>query len=238
MPFNHYLVKTMPFTTASRRSRHTIRDILLQTSIYSLLPMGLFAADPSHSITLQVSQETTPPSGFAQFKVTLTSPHLVSSGTIAMNFDAAVFGNIANLMVFSATGDAIGFANVNGQHLDVHFSSPSAAIGQMPNLPVLVVSIPVLAGVKPGTTTSVSLDASASPWNDSQGNPYTVQTTPANFTVGGTLSVASVIPGGGLLPAGTVLQVSGTGFTATTAVSVDGVSISSMVVISPEKINL
>jgi hypothetical protein len=35
-----------------------------------------------------------------------------------------------------------------------------------------------------------------------------------------------------------VLQVSGTGFTATTAVSVDGVSISSMVVISPEQINL
>ena len=225
-------------TTTSSRPRHTIRDILLQVGIYSLLPVGLFAADPSHSITLQVSQETAPPSGFAQFKITLTSPHLVSSGTIAMNFDPAVFGDIANVMVFGATGDAIGYANVKGQHLDVHFSSPSAAIGQLPNLPVLVVSIPVLAGVKPGTTTSVSLDASASPWTDSQGNPYTVQTNPANFTVGGSLSVASVIPGGGLLPAGTILQVSGTGFTATTAVSVGGVNISSMVVISPERINL
>jgi uncharacterized protein (TIGR03437 family) len=145
-----------------------------------------------------------------------------------MDFDPAVFGSIASVAVFSATGDALGYANVNGQHVDAHFSSPSAGIGQLPNLPLFAVWIPLLAGAKSGASTAVTIDPSGSPWTDAQGNTYTVTVNAGAVTVGGGLSVASVTPGGGILPAGTVLQIAGTGFDSTTMVAIDGVAVASV----------
>lgn len=194
------------------------------------------AATPSLALT--VSTEQAPAGGWAQFKVTAVTPDLVSSGSISMDFDPSVFGNIAEVAVFSATGDATGYANVNAQHVDVHFTSASGGIAQLPALPVFTVSIPVLAGVAPGTTSAVTLDPTGSAWNDNQGNTYSVTVTAATFTVGGTLSVASVTPGGAYLPAGTVLQIAGAGFDSTTSVAIDGVAVASQTLVSSGEIDV
>ncbi len=154
-----------------------------------------------------------------------------------MQFDPSVFGPIAQLAVFSATGDQIGYAIVNGQQLEVHFSSPSAGIGQLPGLPVIEVSVPVLASAKAGATSLVTATATL-PWTDPVGNQYAVTVNPGMLTAGGTLSVESVTPGGGLLPAGTVVQVSGTGFDSGSTATIDGVSISNVDVAGPSQINL
>jgi uncharacterized protein (TIGR03437 family) len=188
-------------------------------------------------LTLQISNELAPPGGTVQFKVSASVPALIAAGNLSMDFDASIFGPVAQLAVFSATGDQIGYANVNAEHLDVHFSSPSAGIGQLPSLPVFTASIPVLASASPGATASVAA-TSLTGWTDPLGNPYTVSATPGTFTVGGTLSVQSVTPGGGLLPARTVLQLSGTGFDAGTSVAIDGVSLSAVDFFNAEQINL
>jgi uncharacterized protein (TIGR03437 family) len=201
---------------------------------------------PLWSVSLQVSSETVPPGGVAQIKVFASKPTLIATGDISMDFDPKVFGDIQSIAVLSATGDQIGFANVKGRHLDAHFSSQYGGIGQLPGLPVFVVSIPVLASAAPGTKSSITLDPKydtgvqrPSPgWTDPQGNVYGVTVSPGVFTVGGTVSVASVTPGGGLQPAGTVLEIRGTGFTASTRVAIDAVAIASVKVESAELIHV
>jgi uncharacterized protein (TIGR03437 family) len=188
----------------------------------------LQAAPAGPELALRVQSETAPAGGWAQIKIFATSPHLVSSGAISMDFDPSVFGGIASVAVFSATGDALGYANVSGQHVDAHFSSPSAGIGQLPNLPLFAVWIPVLPGAKTGASAVVTPDPSGSPWPDAQGNAYTVTVSPGAVTVGGSLSVASVTPGGGLLPAGTALQIAGTGFDSATTVAIEGAAVRSL----------
>jgi hypothetical protein len=161
----------------------------------------------------------------------------VAGGSIAMDFDAAVFGDIANVAVFSATGDALGYANVSGRHVDAHFSSPSGGIGQLPGQPLFVVPIPLLAGAKAGTSAAVILDPSGGPWTDAQGNSYAVTVTTGAGTVGG-LSVASVTPGGRILPAGSVLQIAGTGFDAITTVAIDGAAVAAVRFINSQQMEV
>jgi uncharacterized protein (TIGR03437 family) len=198
-------------------------------------------------LTLQVSNETAPAGGWAQIKVFANPPRQTTVGALTMDFDPTVFGDISNVAVFSATGDAAGYARVNGKHVDAHFSSPSGGIGQLPNLPVFVVSIPVLAGVPAGATSLLTLDPTGSPsnpykqsgpaWMDKAGNACSTTVSPATFRVSGNMSVRSVTPGGGLLPKGTILQIRGAGFDSSTAVTIDGVSIGSTQLVSSQEID-
>src|ERR1035438_3089470 len=69
----------------------------------------LAGAPANQGLALQVSSETAPAGGWAQIKVYAAAPHLEAGGSIAGDVDAAVFGDIANVAVFSATGDALGY---------------------------------------------------------------------------------------------------------------------------------
>jgi hypothetical protein len=208
------------------------------TRLASLLCAAAFALGATTpTLSLQVSSETAPPGGYVQFKISPSAPALVSSASISIDFDPAIFGNIANVAAFSATGDQLGYATVQGQHVTASFTASSASLGQLPALPVLVINVPVLATAKAGTS-SVTVDPTQGPWHDQQGNVYTVSVNPGTFTVGGTLSVQSVTPGGGLLPSGTVVSIDGTGFDATTTVTIDGVSLASTQFVSAQQINV
>jgi hypothetical protein len=143
-----------------------------------------------------------------------------------MNFDPAIFGTVASVAAFSATGDQTGYATLQGQQVVAGFTSSSASFGQLPDLPVFVVTVPVLATAKIGATSSITVDPTQSPWQAGNAT-YTVSVNPGTFTVGGALSIQNVTPGGGVLPAGTVVTVTGTGFDATTTIAIDGVSVAS-----------
>src|ERR1019366_8586929 len=107
-------------------------------------------------------------------------------------------------------------------------------IGQLPGLPFAVFSAPVFAGA----TVPVTIDPTLAPWLDTNGKPYTITATPGAFRSGGDMWLRSVTPGGGYLPAGTVLRVNGGGFDATTKVAVDGVGIATQQWIDHEHIEL
>ena len=169
-----------------------------------------------------------------QFKIRAESPVLIASGAFTIDLDPTVFGEISDVTVFGAAGDALGYARVAGRHAEVHFSSPSGSIGQLPGLSVAVLTAPVNAGA----TVPVTIDPSLAPWLDTNGKPYTVTATPGAFRSGGAMWLRSVTPGGGYLPAGTVLRVNGGGFDATTEVAMDGVSIATQQLIDEQRIEL
>ena len=98
--------------------------------------LPLVGAETSTPLTLQISSETAPPGGWAQFRISVNAPTLIASGQISMDFDPSVFGPVAQIAAFSSTGDQIGYATVNAQQVAGHFSSPSAGLGQLPELPV------------------------------------------------------------------------------------------------------
>jgi len=182
----------------------------------------LAAATPT--LGLRVSAETAPPGGYAQFKITVAAPAQISTATIAMTFDPTVFGPVASISSFSATGDQNGSAGASGSTLSATVTSSSASLGQLPGQPVFVVTVPILATAKAGTST-ITVDPTQGPWKDQQGDTYLITPASATFTVGGTLSVQSATPGGGLLPSGTVVAINGTGFDSTTTVGISGVVI-------------
>ncbi len=207
------------------------------TRLVCLLLSAVFASAASGpNLTVRVSSEAAPPGGYAQFKIGLTAPALVSSATIAMDFDPAILGPIASAAAFSATGDQIGYVNVQGMHLDAYVTSSAGALGQLPGLPVFVVTIPILVTAKVGATSSITFTASN--WLDPQNNVYNVSVNQGTLTVGGSLSLQSVSPSGGLLPSGTVVTVNGTGFDSSTTVAIDGVVIASTQLITPQQINV
>jgi uncharacterized protein (TIGR03437 family) len=59
-----------------------------------------------------------------------------------------------------------------------------------------------------------------------------------SVTVNGALSVAKIPAGLGVAPAGTVVPINGTGFTASTTVTIEGVAISSTRFVSPQEVNV
>jgi len=190
------------------------------------------------ALTIVVSHEIAPPGGSAQIKVSLEAPRQIVTGNLSIDFDPSVFGQVANVAVLSATGDAGGYAHVRGTHVDAQFSSASGSIGQLPGLPVFVISIPVLTSAPNGKILSLTVDPSGADWDDPAGNTYSTTVVPGVFQVGGSLSVQNVTPGGGLLPRGSVVQINGTGFDPSTAVAMDGVSLASVNRVNAQQMEL
>jgi uncharacterized protein (TIGR03437 family) len=196
------------------------------------------AATPQN-LVLQVSSETAPAGGWVQIKVFAATPALIVSGRIAMDLDPSVFGDVAAVTVFSAQGDAVGFADVQAGHLDAQFSSVSGGIGQLPDLPIFTVRVPVLANAA-AKSAALNVDPSGSPWTDPLGNTYLLTVNSGFVTIAGAagLYLQEVIPGGGLLPKGTTVRIRGGGFDSTTKVSIDGVSIASTAYMNPSEIDV
>jgi hypothetical protein len=138
-------------------------------------------------LRLVVSNVTAPAGGIAQVSVWATTPTAIGSGRCFVAFDPAFFNPITQVSAYSPNGDVYGAPGTQGTILDMNFASPSAGVGRLPDLPVFTVNIPVQAGLAPGTQTTFTLDVTPAPWNDAQGNPFTVTVIPGSVTVGGGL---------------------------------------------------
>jgi uncharacterized protein (TIGR03437 family) len=204
----------------------------------SLLVLCGVTASGATALTVQISSEVAPSGGWAQIKVTLPNPQLITKGELVVKLDPSVFGTTEAVATFSAAGDAFGFANITGSQVDAQFTSPSGGIGRLPGLPVLTLTVPMLSMAAAGTISAITADASQSTWTDGSGNPYTVTVLPGSVTIGGSLSIQNLSPGGGLLPAGTVVKINGTGFTASTAVEIDGVAVQKTQFVSAQEIDV
>jgi hypothetical protein len=193
------------------------------------------AATPASVV---VSNETVPPGGTVQLKFLLSKPALITAGGLSIDLDPTMFAFVTTATAFSANGDAYGFAQITGLHVVVQFGSLTGGVGQLPGVPMVVVTATALATVSAGQTASVTADPTGSTWTDPQGNIYSVSVSPGKVTIGGTLSIANVSPGGGLLAKGAVIEIDGTGFSSATTASIDGASVASVQFSSPQKMLL
>src|SRR5262249_46914785 len=116
--------------------------------------------------------------------------------------------------------------------------SPNGTFGSFGNYPLLVVSAAIPSNAVPGQQFAVAPNL-GSPWSvDVHGTWLPVQLHPGNITVGGSVSITNVVPGGGTLPAGGTFSIFGTGFSTSTRVSLQGISASSIVCVSPTQIQV
>jgi hypothetical protein len=172
---------------------------------------------------LSVASPTVPAGGLLQMQVFMTEPKPILKGkqgvgtktaqqafvadTVALPLDA-----VRDAAIFSTDETVCGFAVMNAGATRFFFSSPLGTFGQNTDTPVLTVAYPVKATAKPGQSVSLTLDPNDSLWLDPQGDDYVLELKSGAMTVGGSLSITDVIPGGGVVPAGTVISITGVGF--------------------------
>src|ERR1700722_8784733 len=108
--------------------RHRFRVIAIQLAAILGLAGGAAGAS-SPALQLNVSNETVPPGGTVELKFSLSQPNTIAIGELAMDLDPTVFASVTAASVFSANGDAAGVVQIQGLHVDVHFSSQTGGVG-------------------------------------------------------------------------------------------------------------
>ena len=84
----------------------------------------------------------------------------------------------------------------------------------------------------------VNVEPGTNPWKDLSGMAFNLAVQPGSVTAGGELTIQNVTPGGGLLPAGTIVRVEGSGFRPDTTMEVPGVALSHIGYIGPAEIDV
>lgn len=193
---------------------------------------ALLCAQPPAPLSIRVSEETVPPGGVAQFKVSMTEPKPIVRTGFWSPMDESVFGDLLGI---HAAGALSGLARYTGGRLEVSLSSPVAAFTPALDYPVLTFAVRVHDNVPAGTQRSVSLDPDSLLWLNAAGLPYETELKPGALTVGGKMWVSNVLPGGGSLEAGEEVTVTGGGFLPGARVRAEGLRL---VAASPTRLTL
>jgi hypothetical protein len=82
------------------------------------------------------------------------------------------------------------------------------------------------------------LDPSLSRWVDPNGQDYPVLLTNGLVTVGGTLSISNILPGGGVVPGGTKIRILGMGFQPDSKVQVNEAILATSTYVSANEIDV
>jgi len=172
-------------------------------------------------VELRIPDETVPPGGMLQLKVEITEPRPISKGGQRASFAAAFLGPVQGIALFSPGGDASGTAVLSRGAAHFSFNSPIFDMGNNTDYPIVTVAMPVKATAVPGKTANLILDPSLAQWFDQAGQKYPVLLTNGIITVGGTLSISNIVPGGGVVPAGTKIAILGIGFRPDSKVQVN-----------------
>jgi hypothetical protein len=189
-------------------------------------------------VELAVPSETVPPGGMLQMKVTITEPKPVSKGGQLTSFGSTLLAPVQGIALFSPLGDAYGTALLSKGTAHFSLSSPISDMGNNIDYPIITIAMPVKSTALPGQTTNLVLDPSFAQWLDPTGQPYPVLLTNGILTVGGTLSVSNVVPGGGIVPAGTKIAIMGMGFGPHTEVQVNEAIIATQTFVSSNEIDV
>jgi hypothetical protein len=152
------------------------------------------------------------------------TPIIVDPTPIIVDLSGPGFGAVAGVTLLGAPNTA-GTAVIFGNSLVTRTVSPAATPG-LSSDPMIAVTIAVPDQAPVGTTASLTLDSAAPSGLDPLGNfcmPNLVDWSMAK----GAVSITDVLPGGGFLPAGSLVAVAGIGFQPQAQVLIDGVSLAS-----------
>jgi hypothetical protein len=182
------------------------------------IPTGTPTPAPSTGLLVKVGSATVPVGGIFQYQLLLTEPKPIGVASTRPQLPSGPTGPIRGVAVNDASGQAIGIAVVNGSNVTVSIQSPTASLGTNVDYPLLILTMPVTSTAS--SPISVSMDPSSI---FLFGNtPYTIQENVAGtLTIGGTISITDVIPGGGAIKDGDTISVFGIGFDANTKIQVN-----------------
>jgi hypothetical protein len=187
----------------------------------------------NNQVSLHIPNEMAPPGGVVQIKLMVTAPTPISSGGPRFDVDSA-FDAVWGIELFNPSGDVNGAAVLNGSQVSVFYTTSSGAQGT--DYPIMTVALHVRPDAAPGSQTQFSLDPSST-WTLGLLGPATLKPmAPATVTVGGTISITNVVPGGGMLAAGSVVSIQGMGFQPNTQIQLNAIKAGSIAVISPNEI--
>lgn len=189
----------------------------------------------TNQISLHIPDEMAPPGGVVQMKLMVTAPTPISSGGPRFALDCT-FDAVWGIELFNSAGDVNGAAVINGSQVNVFYTTSSGAQGT--DYPIMTVALHVRPDAAPGAKAQFSLDPSST-WILGLLGPAALKPmAPATITVAGTISITNVVPGGGALPAGSVVHILGMGFQAATQVQLNAIKASSIAVVSPNEIQV
>lgn len=207
--------------------------LLIATSGYVL------AVDPPFAgVELTIPSETVPPGGMLQLKVQITEPKPISKGGQKSRFQAKFLSPPQGIALFSPSGDASGTAVLSKGAAQFSLNSPLLSMGTNIDYPIMTIAMPVKPTARIGDSAPLILDPSLSRWVDPNGLDYPVVLTDGLITVGGTLSISDIVPGGGMVLAGTTIAIRGVGFQPDSVVQVNEAIPATQTYIGPTEIDV
>ncbi|HET9181297.1 MAG TPA: hypothetical protein VFP59_04120 [Candidatus Angelobacter sp.] len=199
-------------------------------------PMPSPTPAPAAGLRFAVASATVPTGGIFQYQLLLTEPKPIGNSSTRPVMPKGPDGPVRGVAVNDSTGQAVGIAVINGTDISVSVNSPDASLGTDVDYPLLVLTAPVVSTAV-GSTFPVALDAS-SLFFDS-GNQYSIlENSPGTLTIGGTMSITDVVPGGGVIRPGDTLKILGIGFDATTKIQLNNANLSATNFVSPTEIDV
>lgn len=202
-----------------------MKQILLAALWSATCVMAQTAIEP------RITSETLPSGGTIQIKLGLTSPNPIIVGHFEMSDFS--FDRFDGVSLFSPQGDAYGVVVRQGTRFIGNFSSPLGGMGTQLDYPFFVVAASIPSGLPAGRQIPLTI-AGPTQFTAPNGVVYPMPAPKSGvLTIGGSVSISNVIPGGGLLPAGYVVRVLGTGFNADTRITVNEVNTRNEQYISP-----
>jgi hypothetical protein len=117
---------------------------------------------------------------------------------------------VDGLAVWSTNGLACGVGFLQNGVLKLAAVDASGILGTGADYPFMTLTLTAPAGLTAGATFPWNWSSDA--WLNSPTGPMSLVVKPGKVTIGGSLSIRGVYPGGGTYPAGTVIRIPGTGF--------------------------
>ncbi len=226
-------------TVLISRSHHAFKFFLVLGLLISLLTfVGAAAGQTTNTLGLKILNEKVPAGGMLQLKLTVTEPKPILKGNQRLNFSSSFLGAPAGIHLDSPKGDVSGVMVMGNGTSQMFFSSPLSSFGTNLDYPILTMAMPVLSTATAGKKVTLALDGVNSSWLDPSSNPYPLELKSGVLTVGGSLSVSNIIPGSGVVAAGTPITITGVGFQPDVVVSVNNATVSSFQFVSSTQIKI
>ena len=214
------------------------------TPVPSPTPTPTPVASPN-LLELKVLDTSVPADGIFQFQLSTTEPKPIGHGSTRPNVPS---GPVRGVAVNDPAGQAVGIAVVNNTTgIQIQLASPNGQAPQFgtdPNYPIVTMSMDlsqVTPPMNPGDTSTIGIDPNPQFFPDSSNQVYpkiTTATGTLTIAPAGSPGVTDVIPGGGLLPNGTVIKIMGSGFDNNTKASIEDTAITHTTLVSANEIDV
>lgn len=207
----------------------------------SLLSIALLAAGPLladgstlKQVSLKIPNEMAPPGGLVQMKLLVTEPTPISTGNVSCGYDEAMVDDVWGIELFNPTGEENGVAMISGSKIRIQYQASAPLQGT--DYPIMTLALHIRQDAPVGQQTQFNLDSSSSWILGLLGATTMKPIPPATVTVGGSISILNVVPGGGWLQPGTVVSIAGMGFQPKTQVQLNNIKTGPISVVNSQLI--